>query len=55
MILEVGFYHLETNFTQAPRVEMTKFLCTSDRELNADSKTHLTFIPSAIIMGVMTI
>ena len=34
---------------------MTKFQCPSERELHADSKTHLTFIPSAIFMGVMTI
>ena len=34
---------------------MGKFQCLSERELPEDSKTHPTFIPSAIFEGVMSI
>ena len=43
------------HFSKAPRVQMTKFQCSSERELHADSKSHLTFDFGAIFVGVIAI
>ena len=43
------------HFSQAPRVQMTKFQCSSERELHADSKSHLTFDFWAIFVGVIAV
>ena len=51
MILKVGLPSLNAFFS-GPKSQNDK---VSERELHADSKTHLTIIPSAICMGVMTI
>ncbi len=42
-------------FFSAPEVEIEKFQCLSERELPEDFETHPTFIPSAILEGVMSI
>ena len=48
-------YQLQTPFSQTPKVKIEKFQCPSERELPEVSETHPTFIPSAILEGVMSI
>ena len=45
-------YQLQTLFSEPPEVKIEKFQWPLERELPEDSKTHPTFIPSAIFEGV---
>ena len=55
LCLQTWVYPLQTPFSQPHEVEIEKFQCQSERELPEDSETHPTFIPSAILEGVMSI
>ena len=48
-------YQLQTPFSQPPDVQLEKCQRLSVRELPEDCETRPTFIPSALLEGVMSI